>query len=319
MYQLLSQGNDHVETQPWIEEPLSLTDVGPKHWLEEPISPAPTDVGPMWRSDGELPSHCSEKEELDWATRKMEKCRREFLDAYVSGDPKDQSKAGGGEERTSKVESSKAEDVEAKQVAGEKDGGLKVEESQDLQQSSVVKTTAVEANESHDPTTQLAEQARHAKHAEPTNSATGHQSPLLSSIKFADGKSLLEVKASTWVTQKESKETLRQAKVNAEAEAKALPEIPPPPESLGKVPSLSPEEQCPPKRRGRKPKPDNAEKKKANATKRSRSKGSKAGLCCNLSYMHNVDFAGASRQAVEIHCWYNTLKNPKCCYCCGVF
>lgn len=283
MYQLLGQGNDHVETQPWIEEPLHLapTDVGPKHWIEEPISPAPTDVGPMWRSDGELPSHCSEKEELDWATKKMQKCRREFLDAYVSTDPKDQSKADGGEERASKVEGSKAEDVEAKQVAGEKDGGLKVEESQDLQQSSGGETTAIEANESHDSTTQLAEQATHAepeqaKHAEPTNSA------LLSSIKFADGKSLLEVKASTWVTQRESKETLRQAKVKAEEEAKALPEIPPPPESLGKVPSLSPNEQCPPKRRGRKANPDNAEKKEAKAKKRSRSKGSKAGLFCNL-------------------------------------
>ena len=234
MNQLLGQGSDQVETQPLIEySPFPTpTDVGPKHWIEEPLSPAPTDVGPMWRSDGELPSVCNEEEELAWATQKMKKCRGEFLDAYVSEDSKDEPKAGEGEERASKVEGSEAENAEAKQVAGEKDGGLQVE-PQDLQQSSVVEAKVMKANESHDPTTQLAEQAKHAeaaeqaKHAEPTSSATGHQSALLSSIKFADGKSLLEVKASTWVTQRESKETIRQAKSNAEAEAKELPEIPP--------------------------------------------------------------------------------------------
>eukprot|EP00435_Cladocopium_sp_Y103_P022407 s2957_g5.t1 len=81
------------------------------------------------KSDGELPSHCSEKEELDWATKKMQKAREEFLDAYDSRDQKGQSKAGGSEEKESKVEGSKAEDLEAKQVAREKDGGLEDESS----------------------------------------------------------------------------------------------------------------------------------------------------------------------------------------------
>lgn len=82
----------------------------------------------------------------------------------------------------------------------------------------------------------------------------------MANIKFSTGRSLLDVKAETWVTQEERKEQLRMAKcrVQVPKEPVEMPEVP---KSFGKVAVVSPVEQCPPKKRGRKPKTEVEETK----------------------------------------------------------
>lgn len=102
---------------------------------------------------------------------------------------------------------------------------------------------------------------------------------LLANITFATGKTALEVRGSTWITQGERKEHQRRVRgktqdLNATA-VETPPEIPEP-SGFGKVPCLSPDEQCPPKKKGRKPKQDEESKE---PNKRKRSKAPKARIC----------------------------------------
>lgn len=84
--------------------------------------------------------------------------------------------------------------------------------------------------------------------AEPTTN-------LMDKLTFSNGKSLEEVKAETWISQADSKLRVRRAKENfALAPKEEGLGVPPKPASWGKLPQLSPDEQCPPKKRGRKPK-----------------------------------------------------------------
>eukprot|EP00435_Cladocopium_sp_Y103_P053324 s686_g17.t1 len=103
---------------------------------------------------------------------------------------------------------------------------------------------------------------------------------LMSTLTFANGKTLEAVKADTWISQAESKAVLRKVKSNKrltpeEPESSSLPK----PESWGQVPHLSPDEQCPPKKRGRKPKADTnsapATAKTSETTKVSKTKARK--------------------------------------------
>lgn len=104
------------------------------------------------------------------------------------------------------------------------------------------------------------------------------ENDLMSTLAFANGKTLEAVKADTWISQAESKAVLRKVKSNKrmapeESESSSLPK----PESWGQVPHLSPDEQCPPKKRGRKPKADtdSAPAKTSETTKVSKNKATK--------------------------------------------
>ena len=103
------------------------------------------------------------------------------------------------------------------------------------------------------------------------------ENDLMSTLAFANGKTLEAVKADTWISQAESKAVLRKVKSNKrmapeESDSSSLPK----PESWGQVPHLSPDEQCPPKKRGRKPKADtDSAPAKTSETTKSKTKATK--------------------------------------------
>ena len=112
----------------------------------------------------------------------------------------------------------------------------------------------------------------------PVDGTAKTENDLMSTLTFANGKTLEAVKADTWISQAESKAVLRKVKSNKrlapeEPESSSLPK----PESWGQVPHLSPDEQCPPKKRGRKPKADTetAPAKTSETTKGSKTKATK--------------------------------------------
>ena len=77
----------------------------------------------------------------------------------------------------------------------------------------------------------------------------------MSALTFSNGKTLEAVKADTWISQSESKHRVRKVKENRRKELEQEPVAPlAKPESWGKVETVTPTEQCPPRKKGRKPK-----------------------------------------------------------------
>lgn len=192
-----------------------------------------------------------------------------------------------------------SDEVQAK--AGEdeeKEGGMMKQDEVSREKPEANDTCDKEQNEKkdhgHSPTP--AKQAEHAqasaesenKDHQPTADegasadkldTTTDQNKLLANISFATGRSALEVRSSTWITQSERKEHQRRLKGKTQDPNAAAVETPPElpePSGFGKVPSLSPDEQCPPKPKGRKPKQD---EESTAPTKRKRSKAAKARFC----------------------------------------
>ena len=109
------------------------------------------------------------------------------------------------------------------------------------------------------------------------------QTKLMENVRFANGKTALEIRADTWITQAEARaRRSRKKKENAEEVKEPEVEMPAKPESWGADAYLHPDEQCPPKKRGRKPKSkakkqeeEEEEKQDANTQKKSRKRGTK--------------------------------------------
>ena len=104
---------------------------------------------------------------------------------------------------------------------------------------------------------------------------------LMSALTFSNGRSLEAVKADTWISQSESKHRVRKVKENRRKELEQEPVAPlAKPESWGKVETVSPADQCPPKKKGRKPKnTEHAEEKQdveETTSRKRKNKGSKS-------------------------------------------
>ena len=88
-----------------------------------------------------------------------------------------------------------------------------------------------------------------------TSKVLNPQEELMSKLTCVTGKTALQVRATTWITREEIKKVKSSApKANCLVATEAHAASPSKPASWNEEPCISPEEQCPPKKRGRKPK-----------------------------------------------------------------
>lgn len=245
-------------------------------------SPAPTDVGPVWRSDGELPPDCGLDAELVWATRNVQTCRGALFKDERETDPTPIDDAEVKGEEGKKNELGEVQKVDMTEVVGvatedelkhgkEEEDSVETKESEEKKGIEEQKQVEVEGTE----TTEVTTGKQEIEDTEGEKKKTTSEKELMANIKFSTGRSLLDVKAETWVTQEERKEQLRMAKcrVQVPKEPVEMPEVP---KCFGKVAVVSPVEQCPPKKRGRKPKTEVEETKSTAKTGKANKRQNKA-------------------------------------------
>eukprot|EP00434_Breviolum_minutum_P028703 symbB.v1.2.025397.t1/scaffold2448.1/size78896/4 len=214
-------------------------------------SPAPTDVGPVWRSDGELPPDCGLDAELVWATRNVQTCRGALFKDERETDPTPIDDAEVKGEEGKKNELGEVRKVDMTEVVGvateddlkhgkEEEDSVETKESEEKKGIEEQKQVEVEGTE----TTKVTTGKQEIEDTEGEKKKTTSEKELMANIKFSTGRSLLDVKAETWVTQEERKEQLRMAKcrVQVPKEPVEMPEVP---KSFGK----EKEREEPPKKR----------------------------------------------------------------------
>ena len=183
-----------------------------------------------------------------------------------------------------------SDEVEADTKSGDKTSASMAVELPHVEETSSAATPAeIAEDKSKDaaptatPTNKSSAQES-GKAGEQEKGKIGEKVDLMSSLTFSNGKTLEAVKAATWISQSESKHRVRKVKENRRKALEQEEPVAPPakPESWGKVETVSPAEQCPPKTRGRKAKKtEHAEEKDVKKTtgrkrKNKNNKGSKS-------------------------------------------
>ena len=183
-----------------------------------------------------------------------------------------------------------SDEVEADTKSGDKTSASMAVELPHIEETSSAATPAeIAEDKSKDaaptatPTNKSSAQES-GKAGEQEKGKIGEKVDLMSSLTFSNGKTLEAVKAATWISQSESKHRVRKVKENRRKALEQEEPVAPPakPESWGKVETVSPAEQCPPKTRGRKAKKtEHAEEKDVKKTtgrkrKNKNNKGSKS-------------------------------------------